>query len=194
MVQGPPGTGKSQTIINIVANNLAKGKKTAVISQKKQALQVIVQKMGEVQLNHLCMLIFEKNDKKPIVEDIKECFEQAYNSSYPLQKIEEERKQICSQIQEIEQQLLQYHTALKNKGNNTITPIYRLLQETFSIPNFNFSDIEETQNFSYDNWVHFGKAIEQYFATKTENELLLKKYFSKQTFQNKINEEKAILE
>ncbi|MCB0537937.1 MAG: WGR domain-containing protein [Bacteroidetes bacterium] len=189
MVQGPPGTGKSQTIINIVANNLAKSKKTAVISQKKQALQVIVQKMGEVQLNHLCMLIFEKNDKKPIVEDIKECFEQAYNSSYPLQKIEEERKQICSQIQEIEQQLLQYHTALKNKGNNTITPIYRLLQETFSIPNFNFSDIEETQNFSYDNWVHFGKAIEQYFATKTENELLLKKYFSKQTFQNKINEE-----
>lgn len=187
-MQGPPGTGKSQTIINIIANNLARGKKTAVISQKKQALQVIAQKMGEVQLNHLCMLIFENNDKKVIVEDIKECFEQACNSAYPLQKIEDERKKINIQIEEIEQQLTQYHTALKNEGNNTLEPIYRLLQETLSIPNFKFNDIGETQNFSYNNWVHYGNAIAQYFALKTENELLLKQYFSKQAFENIVNE------
>lgn len=188
MVQGPPGTGKSQTIINIIANNLVQGKKTAVISQKKQALQVIVQKMADVQLSKLCMLIFEGNDKKNIVQDVKDCFEQAYKSTYPLQKIEEEQQNITQKITDIEIKLLQFHETLTTKGNNTDIPIYTLLQESFSIPNFNFSGAKPTINFSYNNWVLYGNAIEQYFANKTENELLLKKYFSKSVFQNFIKE------
>ena len=41
VIQGPPGTGKSQTITNLIADNLAKGKKVLFVSEKRPALDVV---------------------------------------------------------------------------------------------------------------------------------------------------------
>jgi RecA/RadA recombinase len=53
VVEGPPGTGKSQTIVNLVADALARGEKVAVICEKRAALDVAAQRLEAAGLRHL---------------------------------------------------------------------------------------------------------------------------------------------
>ncbi|MBR2930725.1 MAG: hypothetical protein IKC32_05800 [Clostridia bacterium] len=46
VIYGPPGTGKSQTIVNIIADAMAKNKRVLVVSQKKAALDVVYNRLG----------------------------------------------------------------------------------------------------------------------------------------------------
>ena len=71
VVQGPPGTGKSQLICNLVADYTARGKKVLVVCQKKVALEVVSQRLGEVGLSDFSVLLHDfKNDRKSIYEEI----------------------------------------------------------------------------------------------------------------------------
>ena len=47
VVYGPPGTGKSQTIVNIISDAVLKNKRVLVVSQKKAALDVVFNRLGE---------------------------------------------------------------------------------------------------------------------------------------------------
>ena len=49
IIIGPPGTGKSQTIANILANILANNKRALFISQKRVALEVVLDRMQNLQ-------------------------------------------------------------------------------------------------------------------------------------------------
>lgn len=62
VIYGPPGTGKSQTIVNIITDQLAKGKKVLVVSQKKSALDVVYNRLGV--LNSKAMLISDSDKAK----------------------------------------------------------------------------------------------------------------------------------
>ncbi|MBQ8381198.1 MAG: DUF4011 domain-containing protein [Clostridia bacterium] len=46
VIWGPPGTGKSQTIVNVITDAMAKGKRVLVVSQKKAALDVVYNRLG----------------------------------------------------------------------------------------------------------------------------------------------------
>ncbi len=48
VIFGPPGTGKSQTIVNIITDSLVKGKRVLVVSQKKAALDVVFNRLGDL--------------------------------------------------------------------------------------------------------------------------------------------------
>ena len=45
IIQGPPGTGKTQTILNIIANAVRKGKTVAVVSNNNSATQNVAEKL-----------------------------------------------------------------------------------------------------------------------------------------------------
>ncbi|BDU67802.1 MAG: hypothetical protein TYPL_4550 [Candidatus Tyloplasma litorale] len=60
-IWGPPGTGKSETIISIVENAVAEGKKVAVISEKQIALEVIKKRLKILKNNSI--LISDTKDK-----------------------------------------------------------------------------------------------------------------------------------
>ena len=63
VIYGPPGTGKSQTIANIIGDALAKNKTVLMVSQKRAALDVIYNRLAE--LNKKAVLIHDANgDKK----------------------------------------------------------------------------------------------------------------------------------
>ncbi len=78
VIKGPPGTGKSQTIVNIIATMVAQGKKVLFVSEKKQAGQVVYNRLKSNKLSSLCWLIHDaKEDKKMIHESLKKTYQKA---------------------------------------------------------------------------------------------------------------------
>ena len=61
IIIGPPGTGKSQTIANILTNVLLENKKALFISQKRVALEVVLERMG--QLKNFTLQLVEQKKK-----------------------------------------------------------------------------------------------------------------------------------
>lgn len=55
LLYGPPGTGKSQTITNMVANALYKGKRVLFVAQKMAALDVVQNRLERVGLAPFCL-------------------------------------------------------------------------------------------------------------------------------------------
>ena len=50
VLHGPPGTGKSQTISNLIAHNLAHGRRVLFVSEKKAALDVVHNRLAKIGL------------------------------------------------------------------------------------------------------------------------------------------------
>jgi hypothetical protein len=72
VIQGPPGTGKSQTITNLVAAALHRGKTVLFVAEKLAALEVVRRRLREVGLGDFCLeLHSHKTRKKAFFEDIK---------------------------------------------------------------------------------------------------------------------------
>ncbi|MBI2760590.1 MAG: DUF3320 domain-containing protein [Chloroflexi bacterium] len=55
VIDGPPGTGKSQTIANIIADQLASGKKVLFVSEKMAALEVVYERLKAAGLGTFCL-------------------------------------------------------------------------------------------------------------------------------------------
>ncbi len=62
VIYGPPGTGKSQTIVNIIADAICKNKRVLVVSQKKAALDVVFNRLKN--LNSKCMFLTDAEKNK----------------------------------------------------------------------------------------------------------------------------------
>lgn len=73
VIHGPPGTGKSQTIANLIANLLARGKKILFVCEKQVALDVVFSRLKtkEADVSDLCLPLFQyKADKKLFAKSI----------------------------------------------------------------------------------------------------------------------------
>ncbi|MGN0824748.1 MAG: DUF3320 domain-containing protein [Candidatus Coproplasma sp.] len=71
VLHGPPGTGKSQTITNIIANALDKGKRVLFVAEKQAALQVVKKRLDEVGIGDFCLELHSgKADKGEVVRSI----------------------------------------------------------------------------------------------------------------------------
>lgn len=55
VLHGPPGTGKSQTITNIIAHNMALGRRVLFVSEKKAALDVVHRRLTAIGLKPFCL-------------------------------------------------------------------------------------------------------------------------------------------
>ena len=72
VLHGPPGTGKSQTITNIIANALDKGKRVLFVAEKRAALQVVKKRLNDIGIGEFCMELHSGKtvDKSEIVRSI----------------------------------------------------------------------------------------------------------------------------
>lgn len=64
VIEGPPGTGKSQTITNLIAHNLAKGKTVLFVSEKLAALEVVHRRLNNIGLGPFCLELHSSTAKK----------------------------------------------------------------------------------------------------------------------------------
>ncbi|WP_115712676.1 AAA domain-containing protein [Legionella sainthelensi] len=64
VIQGPPGTGKSQTITNLIAEALSKGKKVLFVSEKRAALDVVYSRLKQANLTSQSVLIHSSDLNK----------------------------------------------------------------------------------------------------------------------------------
>jgi hypothetical protein len=73
VIEGPPGTGKSQTITNIIANALYRGKRVLFVAEKKAALDVVYHRLSEAGLKPYCLRIeSDKANKKQVYLELAE--------------------------------------------------------------------------------------------------------------------------
>ena len=76
IIQGPPGTGKSQTITNLIADYIVRGKRVLFVCEKRAAIDVVYHRLKEQGLGDLACLIHDSQaDKKAFVMDLKQTYE-----------------------------------------------------------------------------------------------------------------------
>ena len=76
VIQGPPGTGKSQTITNLIADYVARGKGVLFVCEKRAALDIVFHRLNQVGLGDVCTLIHDsQGDKKAFIDDLKAIYE-----------------------------------------------------------------------------------------------------------------------
>jgi very-short-patch-repair endonuclease/DNA polymerase III delta prime subunit len=78
VIEGPPGTGKSQTITNIIAHNIAKGKTVLFVAEKMAALNVVHNRLKKCGFSPFCLELHStKTHKGDIIRQFQEALEVA---------------------------------------------------------------------------------------------------------------------
>ena len=100
VLQGPPGTGKSQTIANVIAEFIARGKTVLFVSEKMAALEVVYKRLHDAHLGDFCLeLHSHKANKREVVAELKRCLDEALvpqrlPTSAEFEKLKELRQQL----------------------------------------------------------------------------------------------------
>lgn len=71
VIEGPPGTGKSQTITNLIAAAMARGKKVLFVAEKLAALEVVRSRLDAAGLGDFCLeLHSHKTQKRRVLDEL----------------------------------------------------------------------------------------------------------------------------
>lgn len=99
IIQGPPGTGKSQTITNLIADYVARGKRVLFVCEKRAAIDVVYARLRQCGLADLCCLIHDsQTDKKAFVLDLKRTYESLLATPDSKESPAEVRHQVVQRL------------------------------------------------------------------------------------------------
>lgn len=104
---GPPGTGKSQTITNLIAQCLAKGKTVLFVAEKMAALNVVQSRLEKVGLGDFCLELHSSKARKADVLRQMRCSLEAVRIREP-----EEWQAKATRLEEVRRDLNAYAEAL----------------------------------------------------------------------------------
>lgn len=125
VIQGPPGTGKSQTIVNIIADQLAQGKTVLFVSEKRAALDVVERRLEQVGLAPFCLnLHSHQAQRRAVLQSItdeldKHWILQGQTSSDMPQRVRHRRDQLRDYVHAL-------HTPEEPLGQTPFEVIARL--------------------------------------------------------------------
>jgi very-short-patch-repair endonuclease len=122
VIQGPPGTGKSQTITNLIAEAIGRGKKVLFVSEKMAALEVVKRRLDEVGLGVACLeLHSHKTNKKNLLNELSNTLDLGKPVYTPNSNL--------TILNDLRERLNNYSHAINTPvGNSSITP-YKALGE-----------------------------------------------------------------
>jgi len=144
IIQGPPGTGKSQTITNLIADYVARGKRVLFVCEKRAALDVVYHRLGQSGLDKLACLIHDsQTDKKAFVEDLKdtyEFFQGAGSKEDPEHRAELLVKRMEAELNQLGDFSKAVH-GLDERSHLTVRDLLDRLIELRKIAHFDFSEV-----------------------------------------------------
>ena len=161
ILHGPPGTGKSQTITNVIANALYRGKKVLFVAEKMAALTVVQKRLADIGLDPFCLeLHSNKSKKSSVLEQLRRTTE-VIRKTTPLE-FEAEANRLHKQRLELNEYVEALHKkhdfgfslydaftfyAELNNASDNIPIDERLIKELSSDKFIELSDkVEELQN------------------------------------------------
>lgn len=135
VVEGPPGTGKSQTIVNMIADSIGRGKSLLVICQKQAALEVVRKRLEREKLGDRIVMVTDINrDREPIVRAVREQVQALHMrpaGGVPAWK--RERDQLAARIEALEGELDRHQNALHSVDEYTGLTYRALLGELIAL-------------------------------------------------------------
>ncbi|MAU84673.1 MAG: DNA/RNA helicase [Gordonia sp.] len=69
VLEGPPGTGKSQTITNLIAHALSKGKTVLFVAEKQAALDVVKKRLTKIGLSDFTLDLHGKSQSPNVIRE-----------------------------------------------------------------------------------------------------------------------------
>ncbi|MCA9059033.1 MAG: DUF4011 domain-containing protein, partial [Planctomycetaceae bacterium] len=133
IIQGPPGTGKSQTITNLIADYLARGKRILFVCEKRAAIDVVFHRLRQQQLHELCCLIHDSQaDKKQFVMDLKQTYE-GFLADATDHSQRDRRQQLIQQFQDQFRPLTEFNQAMLHQSEHTGISLRTLLDRLIEL-------------------------------------------------------------
>jgi very-short-patch-repair endonuclease len=84
VIHGPPGTGKSQTIANLVAALVARGRKVLFVAEKRAAIDAVLSRLKGAELGGMVLDIHDgTRDRLRIARDLGDALEEAQRTADP---------------------------------------------------------------------------------------------------------------
>ena len=129
VIQGPPGTGKSQTITNLIADYVARGRRVLFVCEKRAAIDVVYLRLRQQGLDELCSLIHDSQaDKKAFVMDLKQTYEGLLESAGQRDKgWETQRENVLKSLRQELGPLEQFSQAMQSQPERAGVPLRSLL-------------------------------------------------------------------
>jgi hypothetical protein len=114
---GPPGTGKSQTIANMIAHNLAEGRKVLFVAEKVTALNVVYRRLKKLGLGDFCLELHSNKAKKAeVIDQLRSAWASKGEFS------ESEWKREAARLKSLRDDLGNYVNRIHAKYRNGLTP------------------------------------------------------------------------
>ncbi len=142
VVQGPPGTGKSQTIANIIAAAVHRGKSVLFVAEKLAALQVVYERLRNVELSPLC---FELHSRRATKGQVLQQLREALNAGAPAKvppSLCEKLDSVTASLWAHSDRLHRSHEPSKFTPYQIIGNICRLRDRRVAVPNFKVQGAE----------------------------------------------------
>ena len=164
IIQGPPGTGKSQTITNLIADFLARGKSILFVCEKRAALDVVYHRLKQNGLDELCCYIHDsQGDKREFIKNLKTTYEDFSKNKMDLGAIRSRRTNVLQKMNEQLQFLQQFHFTNTSKPADAGIAVRKLTERLIELKQ-NIVALEAKQQEllpGYNNWLLFGETIRQ---------------------------------
>ncbi len=174
IVQGPPGTGKSQTITNLIADLVARGKRVLFVCEKRAAIDVVHHRLKQAGLEELVCLVHDsQTDKKAVIQDLKATYEAwlGHTSDEPGRR-ERERDDLVRSIRRDLAPIERYDRAVlgvpDSAGIAVQGLIERLLEIGSAAPPLDPLEVERLP--PYRSWIEHDGALRRFQSLVAEIE------------------------
>lgn len=164
IIQGPPGTGKSQTITNLIADYIARGKRVLFVCEKRAAIDVVFYRLKQQNLDELCCRIHDSQaDKKEFIMNLKETYNHFLEHQFDLEEIERERNKIISIIENELLGIEKYNEIVSKEFAEVGVSVLKLIERIIELKSNHVDlsyDLEELVP-GYNEWVSNGKLVKK---------------------------------
>lgn len=105
VIQGPPGTGKTQTILNIIANAIIRGKTVQVVSNNNSAIENVIEKLASPQygMEFIVALLGSSDNKRDFIGK-----QSGHYPNFGQWKELPNKQIVLSNVQQVTEQIQEY--------------------------------------------------------------------------------------